>query len=949
MLLSNSNKNTMNIDVSKLSYKQHQSFEDACKSLKFINIAINISEKELIETFKREGVSIGNEVPFQGLIVSLASCGCHLTSIEQKQLLLALSRNPETKIISIPLFLSLFRYWKKSITEKLNTLSSSESFSYNDKIKSDNNIKIVQIRNMLELQLPNIAYILDIIPQRISTEISPDVSTEKFARILRNSNINLSNDNYMLLINALRKTGIFNENNNINFNKFIEVCRSKDISNNNNDNYIQLKSDKSTSILKLIETIRQKWSELEKKILSSSWNKDNISASTFQLICNGCGIQFAEKDIFNIWAHINMLSNPSNKLINTEENLRLRTLSLGQIRKVVIGSTESTNFSCMGNVMRDSPAKHLRKNKFQEQPSTIGNILQQVKSIPQNNMIHSAASPPTALPWSLNEATEENNLKSRVKSAFKHITAEKYKTFVELLRKSTYASKGLITRYGLSEALLSINLRLNKNDTEDFWSQGNRFSRGSFTIESFGQWMDIDINNIQEVTIPIETNQKLKFEGMSGGGTTEYHNQQKHHFNINQESIPETQIHTGKHHYMKNQQLDSIEDSTLHNTGKHHNMKYQQLESREDSKLTNPIHSNAYIAHNLQDSTISESDFHSEKHHFVENQLEDHFVDYQLKEFANENQNHSITTQNTYLAHNMQESDVWNTTASNLLKQDDDTDDDSIPPPPPISMDESNIDVLNLLPKVPYRYSHHNSNHVSDVLTSHEDFYNKIIASEYDKESEMKLRNQAIVQLQDKRPHIAIFFRKRIGNGSRIVENSIKCKDLALELLQPPFSLNISENIAWRLVCDMVGANYLSNPDDAYILFADVINFLDMEKESESESYLKNQMKHSLKRKLFDSKKVQGDKVNLFALTSSLRQRQRCALGRGHSSWDASPDYCTVKELVRLLESIDVCVTLDEAKFICVNASDDDDQTHTNDLNVRLGAAILFLGSIIDI
>jgi hypothetical protein len=70
----------------------------------------------------------------------------------------------------------------------------------------------------------------------------------------------------MLLINALRKTGIFNENNNINFNKFIEVCRSKDISNNNNDNYIQLKSDKSTSILKLIETIRQKWSELEKDL-----------------------------------------------------------------------------------------------------------------------------------------------------------------------------------------------------------------------------------------------------------------------------------------------------------------------------------------------------------------------------------------------------------------------------------------------------------------------------------------------------------------------------------------------------------------------------------------------------------------------------------------------------------------------------------------------------------
>lgn len=944
MLLSNSNKNTMNIDVSKLSYQQHQSFEDACKSLKFINIAINISEKQLIESFKREGVSIGNEVPFKGLLVSLASCGCHLTSIEQRQLLLALSRTPETKIISIPLFLSLYRHWKKIITEKSNSLPSSESFSYNDKVKSDNSIKITQIRHMLELQLPNIAYILDIIPQRISTEISPDVSTEKFARILRNSNVNLSNDNYMLLITALRRTGICSESDNINFNKFIEVCRSKDIISNNNDNYVQAKSDKATSLLKLLEVCRQKWSELEKKILSSSWNKDNISASTFQLMCNACGIQFAEKDIFNLWAHINMLSNHS-KMVNTEENIRLRTLSLPQIRKVVIGSTESTNFSCMGNVMRDSPAKHIRKNKFQEQPSTIGNILQQVQSTPQNSMVHSAVSPPTALPWSSSEATEENNLKTRVKSAFKHITSEKYRSFIDLLHKSTYASKGLITRFGLSEALLSINLRLNKNDSEDFWSQGNRFSRGSFTVETFGQWMDIDVDNLQEVTMPIEITLEDKFEGVSSARTREYQNQQKHHFNVNQESIPETEIHTGKHHYMKTQQLDSLEDTSLHNTGKHHYMKTQQLESYEDR--TAPIHSNVYAAHNLQDSATLDKDFHSEKHHFVENQLKDHFIDNQLTEFTNENQHHGIVPQNTYLAHNMQESDVWNTTASNSFKQDnyDDTDDDSIPPLPPISMDESNIDVLNLLPRVPYRYSHHNSNHVSGVLSSHEDFYNKVEV-EANKESEMKERNEAIVQLQDKRPHLAVFFRKRIGLGSRLVENSIKCKDLALELLQPPFSLKISENIAWRLVCDMIGANYLSNPDDTYILFADVINFLDMEKVTD-ENYLKNQMKHSLKRKLFDSKQVQGDKVNLYALTSSLRQRQRCVLGRGSNSWDASPDYCSVKELVRLLESIDICVTLEEAKFICMNASDDD-QIHTNDLNVRLGAAILFLGNIID-
>jgi len=934
----------MNIDIGRLSYQQHNALDSISKSSKFISIASNITEKQLIESLKKEGVSIGNEVPYKGLVLSLASCGCHLTSIEQKQLLLALSRTPETKIISIPLFMSLFRYWSKSISQTTVTSPSSSSvssFSYTDKVKYDTTVKLSNIRQVLELQLPHIVYLLDVIPERLTHDISPDVSSDKFMRLLRASNINLSNDNFMQLINALRKTGLCTENDEINLKKLIEVCQSKgSMTSNNIEHNVQ-----ATPITRLLEVVRQRWPDLERRIQASSWNKDAISVSTFLLICNSCGIQIAEKDIYSLWAHMNIASSPSAKLINTEENLKLRTLSLDIIRGVIIGTSNSSNYSCMGNVMRDTPSKNIRKNSYHEQPSTIGNLIYQVKSDnPSNNAIPAAISSPTALPWSTDEATEENNLKTRVKTAIKQISRDKYKLFLETLKKSTYASKGLITRYGLSESLLSINLRLNKNDTEDLWSQGNKFSKGSLSIEAFGAWMNIDIN-IQDVisSTTAETSPGIFEQSIvsdkSRTGTyypPEYHNKQKHHFYVNQESIPvEVPDHAEKHHYSKTLQEESTEE--LENHQKHHYLKTQQLESVEP---THHHHEStaSYLAHNMQDSDVwnpketqrkfdpYDSLYHTKAHNIEESDVWNPTVPEPLKVEPHDSDYH-------VKAHNMEESEVWNT--------------NDIGPPPPPTIDDSTIDVLDLLPRVPYRYSHHNSSKMSNLLTSNEDPLTIVDNEEFESQSEMNLRKQAIAQLQEQRPQLAVAFRKRIGLGSRLVENGIKCKDLVSELLQPPFSLDISENVAWRLVCDMIGISYSSDLDKAYILYADVIDFLDSEKET-VEGYATTQLKNSLKRKLFDSNKVLGDKVNLFALTSTLRQRQRHALGRGQASWDATPDYCTVKELIKLLETIDIAITFEEAKFICSNSSDDD-ETHTNDIGVRLGEAILFLGSLIDL
>jgi hypothetical protein len=82
-------------------------------------------------------------------------------------------------------------------------------------------------------------------------------------------------------------------------------------------------------------------------------------------------------------------------------------------------------------------------------------------------------------------------------------------------------------------------------------------------------------------------------------------------------------------------------------------------------------------------------------------------------------------------------------------------------------------------------------------------------------------------------------------------------------------------------------------------------------------------LREQLKAKLQASSSVRGEKFRLLALAPVLRMRLRRGLetGKGVTQWDGVPDVCSVSDLSRVLEVINVNITRDEAAFIAKECS----------------------------
>jgi len=241
----------------------------------------------------------------------------------------------------------------------------------------------------------------------------------------------------------------------------------------------------------------------------------------------------------------------------------------------------------------------------------------------------------------------------------------------------------------------------------------------------------------------------------------------------------------------------------------------------------------------------------------------------------------------------------------------------------------------------------------------------------------VELKSSCIKKLQGMRVAIATLFRK-CARGSSLHDNAIKCIDLARALTEAPFSLPISLQDAWALVCDMASVPHDSNVEGesaACLVYTDVTRYLD-----NAEPWLgvgptgtligsrgtggnikgagvgvagvsEQQALRNIKARLLESHLVKGDRLILLGFTSVLRQRQRLALERGQTSFEASPDTCSPQEFLKLMSSIDVNLTLAESKFVC-SCAEATAETRSAKQGVaegtRLGAAILFLSSLLN-
>ena len=257
-----------------------------------------------------------------------------------------------------------------------------------------------------------------------------------------------------------------------------------------------------------------------------------------------------------------------------------------------------------------------------------------------------------------------------------------------------------------------------------------------------------------------------------------------------------------------------------------------------------------------------------------------------------------------------------------------------------------------------------------------------------------------ISKLQKLRIQIALIFRKYLGvtrNMGQVddTSQSVKCIEFSEALRQPPFSFNISHDIAWELSCKIAGFSRQVDPQIARIMLVDVIKFLDNEYENSINdqqgkrinqkgnhvtfgfsdqqynqastmnttipTFKAIQLQTILKNKLKNSKDIQNNKQRLLSLTSQLRVRLKNRLSRGGIglSWEASLEECSVSELIQLLSTIDLHLTVEEGMYIAKVTSMDSNNTsikpspisHTNyslESGVSISKVLRFLADLIE-
>ena len=157
---------------------------------------------------------------------------------------------------------------------------------------------------------------------------------------------------------------------------------------------------------------------------------------------------------------------------------------------------------------------------------------------------------------------------------------------------------------------------------------------------------------------------------------------------------------------------------------------------------------------------------------------------------------------------------------------------------------------------------------------------------------------ETLSKLLSDRAELAHVFR-RISSGSGLG----KGKDVCEALLRPPFSVPMSEQSMWKMVCQMAGVDQSASPARVYLRFNDVITYL----ENEAEMYLKpkeDPLKTSIISKLCSCKNIYGRKSEIIGQSHLLRTRLRHLRQRGSvTSWDAVPDVCYPQEFCQLMES----------------------------------------------
>ncbi len=221
-------------------------------------------------------------------------------------------------------------------------------------------------------------------------------------------------------------------------------------------------------------------------------------------------------------------------------------------------------------------------------------------------------------------------------------------------------------------------------------------------------------------------------------------------------------------------------------------------------------------------------------------------------------------------------------------------------------------------------------------------------------------------ELQEKRHSLALLFRRLFSHdtdntmsndaqGDKSdgkVSGAIRLCDFATELPNV-VSTNTSEilrkdpDLPMKVCCDIINASYNCDPQNTYVHISDVLSFLDAVKAEARRGDRSSIILRQLKDKCHASTSLHGEKIRLLMLTPQLRQRLKRRFRSGKSlgfsvSGPAMQDHCGYQDLMEVFTTIDVHLTHEEAKYLCLQTCDDEGCSNL-EVGTTLGSVIRYL------
>jgi len=836
---------------------------------------------------------------------------------DQQLLLAALSRQPETQLVSVPLFLRLYRYVASTISTAAEARSTAPGASGEEEAKMEScassAFSSMPAYELVSLEIPDLLYVFDLIHSRIGTSLikthpSPFLSLAAIKLVLSQHQINLSNAKFDLLVDILGKCNIVRNGDSVDVQQLLKLCstcsnhHSSIDQSSSNGGGSSSRSSSSASRTRLLENVKHKW---RRGIYPFLQNSTAISEIIFGDALRACNIIISTADRNYLWQSLC-------SSFEVENNSSTTTLSISQLNSffTAAASVEQQQSSCISALMRDVPAARIRKEPSEHliciQPSPkVLEALDWGKNCGQSGEVSTHAPPPIAihipsqnsLPWQSSEESTSTNISRHVQRRIDSLSDEHFGAFVDLLDGECIGIEGDVTRSALATALKGVGIRFSKIDSDALWADAARSCKdkqgGMLSITNFLSWIS-----------PMARERMLAHKAVKL-------QEQQQRKQIQQAEKEEVSFGRGS-------EVQMMDTKSVLNVNTTPPPPPSSLPSRSRFESTPPAppsssSSSSFLAPTPPPPPPSSSSS-SLIPSFVLPFAAGGVVVPKEGEGKEKMKRPHVSSSIT---------DFWALDGPTRYA----------PQPPrmrrsvaPIPSDKSMVELLSY------------DEGIEGVEEGGSKRGAPVEASVTHEE-----REDAIQLLNRHRAQLALIFR-RLLEASPSNKNCVLCKAFAEELsskFDGPFS---SPTFCWIVACDMANVAVTTDLHSAYISYDQVLKYLDQESPAVAQ---KSALNRSLKKKLVDSTCVQGDRLRLLSQMPILRQRLKGHFNRhGRSSVEESVASCSIRDITNILLTIDLSLTENEARMV-FNELSKEEEAHVQEASGKLGAFVLYLANLL--